>query len=268
MNSRNLDKISFDDINRNFYNDFTAYLNQNNYAKNYIGTIIQKIKTVMGYALDEGIHNNQEYKKNYFSKISEVINHPYLDLDELTAIESLKITSKEMNLARDIFLIGCFTGLRIGDLLAFIKNPNFITNKGKKLFEIKQSKTKKIVYIPINSKVLKIMDKYEGKLPEYLHTNFINKNLKSICKRAKIIQKYRYTRTEGGKEKIYDKPKYKFITTHTARRSFCTNAYKEGMPVHDIMAISGHKTERVFLDYIKVDLLQNASRISEHSFFK
>jgi hypothetical protein len=48
---------------------------------------------------------------------------------------------------------------------------------------------------------------------------------------------------------------------------FCTNAFKEGLAVHDIMAISGHKTETIFLDYIKVDVIQNASRISEHAFF-
>ena len=47
-------------------------------------------------------------------------------------------------------------------------------------------------------------------------------------------------------------PKYQLIKTHTARRSFCTNAYKAGMDCLDIMALSGHTTEKSFLRYIKV----------------
>jgi integrase len=267
MKSRNLKNLYFDDLNRKFYNDFISFLNDKNYTKNYSGTIIQKIKTVMGYALDEGKHTNMEFKKSYFSKISEVINHPYLDLKELDEIEKLELADSEMDIARDIFLVECYTGLRIGDLLSFIQNPNFADVEGKKFIQLKQSKTSKPVYIPLKSNILKIMKKYDGNLPNYLHQNIINKHLKSICKRAKITEKYQYTRTEGGVEVIYEEPKFKFISTHTARRSFCTNAFTEGIPVHDIMAISGHKTERIFLDYIKVDLLQNASRISEHAFF-
>lgn len=267
MKSRNLKTLYFDDINRKFYNDFISFLNENKYSKNYTGTVIQKIKTVMGYALDEGKHTNMEFKKSYFSKVSEVINHPYLDLNELNEIEKLELVDREMDIARDIFLVGCFTGLRIGDLLSFIKNPNYLNENGKKFIQIKQSKTKNYVYIPLKPNVKKIMKKYDGNLPDYLHQNIINKHLKSICKRAKITCEYQYTRTEGGEEVVYKKPKYKFISTHTARRSFCTNAFKEGVPVHDIMAISGHKTETIFLDYIKVDVIQNASRISEHAFF-
>jgi len=266
--SKKLKTIYFQDINRNFHSDFISYLNNQKYSKNYVGTVIQKIKTIMGYALDEGKHSNLEFKKNYFSKITEVINHPYLDLNELKAIEELKIADKEMDVARDVFLVACFTGLRIGDLLGFIKSPNFTMLDGRKFIQLKQSKTSKYVYIPLKSNVLEIMKKYEGNLPDYLHQNKINAQLKSICKRAKITDSYQFTRTEGGLEIKHEKPKYKFISTHTARRSFCTNAYLEGIPVHDIMAISGHKTERIFLDYIKVDLLQNASRIAEHAFFR
>lgn len=265
--SRDLRTIYFDDFNRNFYNDFVSYLNDNKYSKNYTGTVIQKIKTVLGYALDEGKHTNLEFKKSYFSKISEVINYPYLDLKELDEIEKLKLPDKEMDIARDIFLVECYTGLRIGDLLSFINNPNFANVEGKKFIQLKQSKTSKPVYIPLKSNVLTIMKKYDGNLPNYLHQNIINKHLKSICKRAKITDKYQYSRTEGGEEILHAKPKYMLISNHTARRSFCTNAFIEGIPVHDIMAISGHKTERIFLDYIKVDLLENASRISEHAFF-
>jgi hypothetical protein len=110
------------------------FLNKNKYSKNYIGTIIQKIKTVMGYAYEEGKHTNLEYIKNYFAKMTEVVNHPYLDSKELSQIEKLELHQEEMSVSRDNFLIGCNTGLRIGDLLSFIKNPRLIKIKNDKFY--------------------------------------------------------------------------------------------------------------------------------------
>ncbi|MDI1317893.1 site-specific integrase [Flavobacterium sp.] len=261
--------LYFNDINRKFYNEFIDYLtNEKKYTKNYIGTVIQKLKTVMGYAYDEDRHTNLEYKKNYFSKVTEVINHPYLNSEELIKIEELVLEDEYLNTARDIFLIGCNTGLRIGDLLDFIKKPKIISKDNTKLIQISQKKTSNAVVIPINSVIKRILDKRDGNLPNYLHQNIINEHIKSICKRAKIVDNYSYIRTEGGIEVEHSKPKYKFICTHTARRSFCTNAYYSGIPPHDIMAISGHKTEKIFFNYIKVEKQVNALRISKYPFLQ
>ena len=266
---KNIKDLHFNDINRQFYNDLIDYLtNEMKYTKNYIGTIIQKIKTVMGYAYDEGKHSNLEFKKNYFSKVNEVINHPYLKKEELEKIEQLELKDEELDSARDIFLIGCNTGLRISDLLKFIKKPEIISQDGVMFIKIKQSKTSNEVVIPINNVVKRILKKRNGEMPSYLHQNLINKHLKSICKRAKINELHTFTRTEGGRQVEHSEPKYKFICTHTARRSFCTNAYFSGMPPHDIMAISGHKTEKVFFNYIKIENEVNALRISKHSFMQ
>jgi integrase len=269
MAYKRIKSLYFNDINRKFYNEFIDYLtNEKKYSKNYIGTVIQKLKTVMGYAFDEEKHTNREYKKNYFSKVTEVINHPYLNEEELLKIEKLVLEDEELNTARDIFLIGCNTGLRIGDLLDFIKKPNIISEDNTELILLSQNKTSRDVAIPVNSAVKRILDKRDGRLPNYLHQNIINQHLKSICKRAKIIDNYSYFRTEGGVEVEHSEPKYKFICTHTARRSFCTNAYYSGMPPHDIMAISGHKTEKIFFNYIKVEMKVNAVRISKHPFMR
>jgi len=62
----------------------------------------------------------------------------------------------------------------------------------------------------------------------------------------------RVTHTQGGTPHIQSFLKHEMIKSHTARRSFCTNAYLAGLDCLDIMAISGHKTESAFLRYIKV----------------
>ena len=57
--------------------------------------------------------------------------------------------------------------------------------------------------------------------------------------------------------------KYELITTHTARRSGVTNLYKTGLlDTRDMMAISGHQTEKVFEHYIKMSKSEHADRIA------
>ena len=95
----------------------------------------------------------------------------------------------------------------------------------------------------------------------------INEALKSIGKKAKLNQEITIERTEGG---IREKTKYKkheLLTNNTARRSFCTNAYKADMPVIDIMAISRHTSEKVFYNYIKASPMERLEKISKHTFF-
>ena len=62
---------------------------------------------------------------------------------------------------------------------------------------------------------------------------------------------------------LLEEPKYKFITNHTARRSFCTNMFLRNIPPISIMSISGHKTEKIFLKYIKVDKDSHANIIDK-----
>jgi hypothetical protein len=57
--------------------------------------------------------------------------------------------------------------------------------------------------------------------------------------------------------------KHELISSHTARRSFCTNAYDDNIPTLSIMAISGHKTESAFLKYIKMDAKKHAEKVLE-----
>ncbi|PKG42581.1 tyrosine-type recombinase/integrase [Psychroflexus sp. MES1-P1E] len=268
LETKKLSNFCFQDIDEKFYNDFVSYGKDKEYTTNYIGSIIQKLKTIIGYAFDKGVHNNNEFKKRYFAKFKEEINHPYLDQSELESIANLKLTNEDEKTVRDVFLIGCYTGLRVGDLMKFLKNPILINGGRKEFIYLKQNKTGGEVYIPINSRVKSILNKRNGDFPPYVHQNTINKLIKSIAKKAKINEDFILERTEGRVRKKVKKPKWKYVSTHTCRRSFCTNAYNAGMPPHHIMVISGHKSEKVFYNYIKVDLKSKAMQVAEHSFFK
>ena len=58
--------------------------------------------------------------------------------------------------------------------------------------------------------------------------------------------------TKGGVLETKVLEKWNLVTTHTARRSFATNQFLNGVPTLSIMAITGHKTEKAFMKYIKV----------------
>lgn len=75
-------------------------------------------------------------------------------------------------------------------------------------------------------------------------------------------------RTKGGMRQTRVLEKWQLITTHTARRSFATNAFLAGVPTISIMKITGHKSELVFMHYIKISSEQNALLMLEHDHFK
>ena len=53
------------------------------------------------------------------------------------------------------------------------------------------------------------------------------------------------------------------ITTHSARRSFATNQYLAGFPSISIMKLTGHRTEKAFMKYIKVTSKEHAQKLLE-----
>jgi hypothetical protein len=96
---------------------------------------------------------------------------------------------------------------------------------------------------------------------------FQNKYIKEICAMAEITEMIYFEESRGGLTVKHNVTKNELIKTHTARRSGCTNMYLAGIPVIDIMKISGHKTEREFLKYIKVTKEQTAINLASHPYF-
>ena len=57
--------------------------------------------------------------------------------------------------------------------------------------------------------------------------------------------------------------KYSYLQTHTTRRSFCSNEYLKGTDPLIIMSISGHKSHKSFMRYIKVSGDQFADKLEK-----
>lgn len=257
--------LDYEDISMATYEDFVDYLKNKNYSNNYIANHIKNLKTILNYSLSRGYHNNTVHKRREFAKPNESVDTIYLTLDELKQIEQLQLP-KGQSVSRDLFLIGAHTGLRVSDFNRLSKE-NLEYFDGRYYFKIDTQKTARSLLIPCHPVTLKIIENYGFAPPPRKLDQHINRDLKIIGEKAGLTSNVEITKTIGGKRKTLKFKKYELISTHTARRSFCTNAYKAGMPTLDIMTISGHQTEKVFYEYIKASSLERAKRIAEHPFF-
>lgn len=260
--------LGFQDINLTFHTEFIRWLQGKDFTDNYIGTQIKNIKTVMHDAFERGLHKSLDYQKSAFTIPKEEVNHIYLTMDEITTIKEIDYTNRpNLDVSRDLFVIAAVTGLRVSDYKS-LSASNIKVYRGITYLEVKTQKTGKIVHIPLHKFVTEILEKRNGQFPPMRAEQKINDDLKSIGIKAKLFEEITIDRTEGGERKKTKFKKHDKLTNHTARRSFCTNAYKAGMPVIDIMAISGHTSEKVFYNYIKASPMERLEIISGHAFFK
>ncbi|MEP5942352.1 tyrosine-type recombinase/integrase, partial [Maribacter dokdonensis] len=122
--------IDFESITLEFYNSYVAYLTfDSNLSSNTVGKHIKTLKTFLNEATERGFNTNLEFKKKKFKVTKEESDTIYLSLAELKQIENTDLTnSPRLDRIRDLFLIGCFTGLRFSDFIQ-IKPENIITEK-------------------------------------------------------------------------------------------------------------------------------------------
>lgn len=260
--------INYDDITLSFYEDFTKHLREKSFSQNYIGNQIKHLKAIMNASLERGFHNSLDFKKKAFAKVTEKVHAIYLTISEIEKLETLVFENERLTRARDLFLIGCYTGLRVSDYNQLTKKNIKTAKNGVQYLEVTPQKTGKTVLIPIHPKVKSILSRYNGSPPKSMPDQHINNFLKVIGVKAKLNDKVAIEKTVGGKrqKKVYHT--HELLTNHTARRSFCTNAYLAGLSTLDIMAMSGHASEAVFYDYIKVTPTERLQRLAEHAFFK
>lgn len=256
-------RISFESVNIQFFNDFILYLQlrTNAQSKNYILRLITDIKRVLDEARKKKLHTNIEYKDfKYSGEDSEAI---YLTDQEINKIYQLDLSAslKSLPITRDMFVVGCMTGLRYSDFKT-IKPEQFRQINNQYYYVSRNSKTGADVFIPCNQIVVDILNKYEFNIKAVSYRYFLTQ-LKELGKMAGINEDITIYKSK----KPITKPKYKWIGTHTARRSFATNAYLDGIDTLKIRMITGHTTERSFLKYIKVTKEQNAILLSKEKRF-
>ena len=219
------------------------------------------INAFLRFVLEEEYHTNIKFTKYEVPKEDSI--SVYLDENEIEKLHKTDLSfDKRWEVTRDVFLIGCYTGQRISDYNGLNLN-DISTINGKEYFQIFQQKTGNEVSVPITTEIREIMQRYNNQPPPKIYEQDLNDDIKKICRKIGLKNKVKIIKTKGGKKTTESIEKHKLISSHTARRSFCTNLYKKGMPTIDIRYFSGHKSEKEFFNYIKIKDQERASHIVE-----
>lgn len=260
-------RLDFDAFTMVFYEKFKKYLTTNNYSLNTIGNRIKNLKIILKWAHRDGLTNNEIFRHEDFKRIHEEVETIYLTEEDLLKLYNLDLaTQPRLDTLRDTFLIECYTGLRFSDFIQ-LRPQNITREPGGYILTVFTQKTGIKVSIPISPKVLAILAKHDNQTPKVITNQKFNEYLKKLAKLAGLTDLVQTARTQGGLRVTRTLEKRELITTHTARRSFATNAYKAGVSTIDIMKMTGHKTETSFMKYIKVSSEETAIRLLGHSFF-
>ena len=238
------------------------------YRYNTIPASFSVLKVWLNEAARQGLITSDEYK-SYRSKSIEVDNI-YLTEEEINRIYELDIpklkreglvdSKSKMEESRDLFIVGCYTGLRQTDL-SNLKNVLFDVKN--ETIQILAHKTADRLTIPMHKLIKALYEKYDGKFPKMCDKSHYNQHLEELGRFAGIDDVVMISENKGGVVKTTKYKKYQQISSHTARRSFATNLYLKGAPTIGIMKLTGHKTEANFLKYIKVTREENAELIKK-----
>lgn len=245
----------FEDVDMDWLDRFRDYLlNKVGYQQNTAAKAMSTLRTVLNDAADYGVNTSTRYKTRKVSIPKVWTTKIFLDESELMRWYYAKMPNKQKELARDLFLISAFTGVRYNDIWA-INRSSFTQGDGIHYFNLMPQKTGKssreTVQIPAHPVVLEIMEKYDWHLPHLSNQKF-NTHLKEIGAIAGINQSIVQTTYPKGKRLDRLVPKYLLITAHTGRRSLICNLYIAGIPVETIKKISGHRTHDAFMAYMRL----------------
>lgn len=276
-------RLTWSDVDRALVAKFTDHLVKNGYMVTSINKYIVSFRAVVGYAYADGFHNNDRammcFSKRKIEEADKAVEI-YLTSAELQALYEMPLAGLKEQV-RDIFLVGCYTCQRVSDYSNISPESFATTAKGTPIIRLIQQKTRTEVKIPImNPNLQAICEKYNYKLPSVIDV-IINRYIKEILTDlsstvpslavkipTKLTMKQRNNVKQGRMDfEMNDKgeamiTRAQSVTTHTARRSGITNMYlSHKFTIVQMMHVSGHKTQKTFMDYIKLSSDEIADEI-------
>lgn len=261
-------RLKVSDWDVSLSNKFEQFLDSQGIAKGTIGRYIKYPKTIINHAktLNIEVSKNIDEIKGYTTETPTI----FITEKELNDIQGITFLEPQLETAKDWLIIGFYTGQRASDLLQM--TPKMFTEiNGHTFINLHQQKTKNGVLIPMHNEVKKIIEKRNGQFPPVFSDNIesaktiFNNHLRTIAKKANINRldfgkKYDATT----KRFVYGQyPLHDIISSHVCRRSFATHNYIK-VPTPIIMAVTGHKTEKEFLNYIGKDFNDQSKEILQY----
>lgn len=259
--------LKLSDVNKTTRKKLIQDLKAKGYAHNTIAKTLKVLQTLCRHAHDNGfeVHpDSQNIAKGLTYEKSPIV---YLTETEIERIERVELEGN-LAIARDWLVISCHTGQRMGDLFTFDKKM-ITTQNSMRFLSITQSKGTKPVLIPITPPVEAVLRRYNGHFPPVIADNpasnevLYNRLIKRVAKEAEIdtLVEANIRNKKTKRYEIAEVEKWKAVSSHIGRRSFASNHYGK-IPTPLLMSVTGHATEKQFLEYIGKPQADNAVEVA------
>lgn len=231
--------------------DTRVYGMKNSSIKRQIGFV----KWFLRWATEKGYNTEMSFQ-NYKPKIKSVPTKVvFLEWEELMTVYNYPIPEEKeaLDRVRDVFCFCCFTSLRYSDV-ANLRRSNVYSDH----IEVTTVKTHDSLTIDLNDYSKAILKKYENEtFPDNLALPVIsnqktNAHLKELGELCGIDEMITITYYKGNKRFDEEYPKYALMSTHTARRTFISNALMMGIPPQVVMKWTGHSDYSAMKPYIDI----------------
>ncbi len=197
----------------------------------FIRKSLSKVKAAfnLGFAMEK-IKTNPLNNYRLFYAERDKKEYVYLTPNEIESLENLKFSNKEthLELARDLFLIQCYTSLSFNELIGFDANEHYKETDNWKWILQKRGKTDVLQQIPLLPKAEKLLQKLKFKLNPSVNHRY-NEYIRICAYRARID---------------------KHLHSHLGRISCGAFLLNSGISLEVVSRVLGHtninQTERVY----------------------
>ena len=238
-----------------FYKDVEKQKYEQIRSENSITGYFYRIRTVVKWCIKRGLTRNNPFDQYQITQ--PMYGDPfYLTLEERDKVYYADLSGMGATypVYRDIFMFQCLIGCRVSDLNKLTK-ANIVDGCVEYIPQKTKLEHAGTVRVPLNQKALDILERYkeleDALLPRFSHFGY-NKKIKEILKYVGIDRMVRVLDPKTREDVA--RPLYEVATTHTARKTFIGNLYKQVKDPNLIASMSGHSEgSRAFARYRKID---------------
>jgi len=227
------------DLNHEFITEMEFYLKTvrkccHNSAIKYI----KNFKKIVRIALANGWLRVDPFA-NYKMTLKKV-DRGFLSEDELSAIQNKEFHCERLRQVRDIFLVGCMTGLAYSDLKKLSTDNLVKGDDGNLWIHVNRTKTDVPSHIPLLPLAAQIIDQYST------HPYCVSKNvLLPVASNQKLNA---YLKEIGNLCGIN-----KDLSSHIARHTFATTVtLNNDIPIESVSKMLGHSSINMTKNYARL----------------
>ena len=248
---------TWESMNLNTFESYQKYLVDNgrgsvtirNIIQNTLFPLLKKVskRVDIPFTWYDSNLNSFEFVKNESNKELASNKKVTLTEEQLKQLYDYPITGTELQVRkrteiRDLFVLQCLVGQRVGDMQKFFNGDNE-KDEEEDTISIIQQKTKARAIIPLTPLAKEIISKYQNtELKYYKPSNSnLNAELRIIAEEAGLNTPITFEDKDGKQVK----PLFELVHTHTARHTFITIMCRRDIPKETIIIATGHEDTKM-----------------------